>query len=135
MRKLPLVLLLALLPALGGCATVARLEAAWQSVKSATVSPAGVVVTAKIFDALEATATNYLKLNRCSATSGPICRSPAVTPRLVQAVHDGRAARNSLLAFQQAHPGQLGDQGVYDALQAAIATITVIVNDYIGATS
>lgn len=134
MRKFPLILLLALLPVLGGCATVQRLEAAWQSVKSATVSPTGVVVTAKIFDALEATATNYLRLKRCSTTSGPICRDPAVTPRLIQAVHEGRAARDTLLAFQKAHPGQLGDQGVYDALQASISTITAIVNDYIGAT-
>lgn len=133
MRRLSAAILA--LSLLGGCATFQRLDTAWTAVKSATVSPEGVIVSAKIFDAVEATATNYLKLKRCNGTNGPICRDPAVTKTIITAVRQGREARNSLIAFQRAHPGQLGDQGVYDALQTSIDTLTGIVNAYIGAKS
>lgn len=131
MRKI--ILALALAVSLGGCATLQRIDAAWQAVKSATVSPQAVVVAANTFNALEATATNYLRLAKCTGANGPICRDPAITAKVIPAVRAGRAARDSLLAFQRAHPGQLGDQGVYDALQASISTLTAIINTYGGA--
>lgn len=131
MRKIILAIALAAL--LGGCATLARIDAGWQAVKSSTVSPAAVVVAANTFNALEATATNYLRLKKCTGANGPICRDPAVTAKVIPAVRAGRAARDSLIAFQKAHPGALGDQGVYDALQSSIGTLTSIINTYGGA--
>lgn len=131
MRKI--ILAFALAVSLGGCATLQRIDAAWQAVKSATVSPQAVVVAANTFNALEATATNYLRLAKCNGSNGPICRDPAITAKVIPAVRAGRAARDSLLAFQRAHPGQLGDQGVYEALQASISTLTQIINTYGGA--
>lgn len=133
MRKLAAAILA--LSLLGGCSTFQKIGTAWTAVKSATISPEGVIISAKIFDAAEATATNYLKLKRCNGTNGPICRDPAVTQTIITAVRQGREARNSLIAFQRAHPGQLGDQGVYDALQTSIDTLSGIINTYIGAKS
>jgi hypothetical protein len=90
---------------------------------TATVDPQAIIIAANTFDGLQATAKNYLRLPRCSAASGPVCRNPAVTPSIITAVHSGRDARKKALAFLKAHPGQLGPQGVYDALQGAVGEL------------
>lgn len=118
---------LSLLFVLGGCA---NFQNAWNVLTSAQVTPQTVVVAANTFDALEATATAYLKLRRCSATSGPVCRDPGVTKKIIPAVRSGRVARNNLEQFFRDHPGQLGPQGLYDALQAAINTLQGIISQY-----
>lgn len=122
MRKLLLACAVAL--SLGGCA---QLQNAWSVITSASVSPDSVVVAVNAFNAVEASATNYLLLVKCTGSNGPICRDPKVTPKLIQAVRSGRIARANLEQFLQSHPGQLGPTGLYDALQAAITTIQQIV--------
>ncbi len=128
MRKLLLVIPLAF--ALAGCATIQRLENIVQSAGSVTVSPRLVAVAAQSFDALEATATNYLLLKRCSAASGPVCRDPAATRVLIPAIRNARQNRNALEQFLRTHPGQLGPSGLYDALQASITAVTGIMQTY-----
>lgn len=131
MRKL---LVLSLLLVLGGCAALSKVENAFNTLSGATVSPAAVVVAVNSFDALEATATNYLRLKKCSPATGPVCRDPAATKVLIPAVRNARKARNDLESFLADHPGQLGTQGLYDALQLSINTIQgIIVTYHIGA--
>ena len=113
-----------------GVAGCANLQNAWNVITSTSVSPTVVVIAVNTFDALEATATNYLRLPRCK-TGGPIaCRDPNVTAKIVPAVRSGRAARNQLEAFIGSHPGQLGPKGLYDALIAATATLQTIFAQY-----
>lgn len=127
MRKL---LILPLLLALGGCAALQKAENAFSTLSGASVSPEAVVVAANTFDALEATATNYLRLKKCSPSTGPVCRNPDATKVLIPAIQNARKARNDLEDFLTDHPGQLGPQGLYDALQLSINTIEGIVATY-----
>ena len=123
MKKIVLALALAL-----GLSSCASLQNTWNTLTSTQVTMTTVAVAGNTFDALEATATSYLRLPRCSATSGPICRNPGITKQLISAVRSGRVARNNLEQFFTDHPGQLGPQGLYDALQAAISTLQTIIN-------
>lgn len=128
MKKLFIVL--ALLIPLGGCANLQRLQDGFEAITTTTVSPKAIVIGANSFNALEATATNYLNLTRCDKTTSKVCRDKAVTAILGPAVLNARKARNDLIAFQKAHPGQLGTQGLYDALQLSITTLTGIIDTY-----
>lgn len=121
MRKLIMAGVLAL--ALGGCA---NLQQTWDTLTSAQVTPQVVLIAGNTFDGLEATATNYLKLARCTGSNGPVCRDPATSAKIISAVRSGRVARNNLEQFFADHPGQLGPQGLYDAFQAAISTLQTI---------
>ncbi len=107
----------------------ANIQNAWQAATSATVSPTVVVVSANTFDALEVTATNYLRLPKCNSTS-VVCRNPTATAKIIPAIRSGRVARNNLEQFMKDHPGQLGSQGSYDALKASIATLQDIFSQY-----
>lgn len=136
MKKLLAIALLAL--SLGGCASLNtfkdKVETAWSVVTQASVSPQAVIIAANAFDGLEATATNYLTLTRCNGTKA-ICRDPGATKKLIPVIRSGRTARDKLIQFLDEHPGQLGDKGLYDALNAAIDGIKAVVVQYnIGAT-
>ena len=117
MKKL---IILSLVLSLGACA---QIQKDWEVVTGVSVSPTAVIVAANSFDALEATATNYLRLKKCSASSGPVCRDAKATAVIIPAIRSGRSARNNLEQFLKDHPGQLGPQGLYDALQAAITAL------------
>ena len=124
--------ILALVLALGlaGCAAdVAKFKAAYDVVTSSSVSPTMVYVAANTFDALEATATNYLKLPKCGGSAN-ICRNQAAVVKIIPAVRAGRVARNNLEQFLKDHPGQLGPQGLYDSLTASITTLQTIYSTY-----
>lgn len=134
MKKFLAIAALAL--SLGACA---ELKNAWDVVTTATVSPTLVVVAANSFDAVEATATQYLKLPKCvkgTASAPGICRSRSGTAMLIPAIKSGREARDELLQFMQDHPGQLGPKGAYDALIGATGSLKAIMAQYnIGASS
>lgn len=125
MKKLLAILALTL--TVGGCA---QLQNDWAKLTSAQVTITTVAVAGNTFDALEATATSYLQLPRCNGTNGPICRDPGATKKIISAVRAGRVARNNLEQFFTDHPGQLGPQGLYDALQASISTLQSVINTY-----
>lgn len=132
MRKLFTALVLAV--ALGGCATLQNLQRdvqiVWDVATSAKVSPTAVLIAANSFDALEASATNYLRLPRCSAVSGPVCRSPSASRAIIPAVRAGIRARNDLKAFYRDHPGELGPSGLYDALTSSARSIRAVLEQY-----
>jgi hypothetical protein len=126
---------------LGGCAPGsfgAKVEGVVSAMTGATVSPKAITILASTYDALEATAKNYVdpRLNkRCNGSNGPICRDPDATIALNKAIRSGRVARNNAKQFLRDHPGQLGAQGLYDALEAAVSTLEAIFKQYsIGAT-
>lgn len=117
---------------LAGCllASCASLQNAYNAATGANVNPTTVIVAANTFDALEATATNYLKLPKCTASNGPICRDPAATKAIIPAVRSGRVARTNLEQFFKDHPGQLGPTGLYSALTASISTLQGVYAQY-----
>ena len=115
-----LIIVVAIALGISGCAS---LQHGWDVLTSTQVSPQLVSVAGNSFDALEATATNYLKLTKCTGNNNPICRDPAITKRIISAVRTGRVARANLEQFFHDHPGQLGPAGLYDAMTAAIATL------------
>lgn len=118
MRKLLLVATLAV--SLAGC----------QLLTEASVNPTAVIVAANGFDAVEATATNYLSLRRCAPTTGPVCRSPTVSKLIIANIRSGRLVRDKLVGFLRTHPGALGVKGDYDALIVTTETLQAIINQY-----
>lgn len=128
MKKL-LIPLLAL-SLLTGCAgELQKFKSAYEVVTSSSVSPTMVYVAANTFDALEATATNYLRLPKCGG-SVVVCRNQNAVAAIIPAVRSGRVARNNLEQFLKDHPGQLGPQGLYDALTQSITTLQTIYTQY-----
>ena len=125
MRKIIIAALVSL--SLGSCA---QLTNAWDTLSGTTVSPTAVYVAANAFDAVEATATNYLRLQKCAATSGSVCRNAAATAQIIPAVRAGRVARTNLETFMAQNPGALGPVGLYNALTAATTTLQAVVSQY-----
>lgn len=115
------------LTSLVGCASLTN---DYNAITGSTVSPTAVIVAANAFDAVEATATNYLRLKKCSATTGPVCRNVAATAAIIPAIRSGRQARNNLEAFMQANPGVLGPTGLYNALTMATSTLEQVFAQY-----
>lgn len=113
---------LALAIPMGGCATLDKLVNVNTTVSTYTVKPSDMVIARQSFNAVEIAATQYLSLKRCDG-SNVVCRSPAVTPDLIQAIRRGRVARNNITQFVKDHPGQLGPTGLYDAVVSATSTI------------
>lgn len=111
MRK---IAFLALALALGACAQLKTIEGVYTYVSTATVSPSNVYIAANAFDAVEATATQYLL--GCRAKKFTCTASARRT--IIRAVRSGRAARNQLETYlQQSVPAP---SAVYNTLIAAI---------------
>lgn len=107
-----------------------RISAIIQIATSASVSPNLIFIAANTFDGLEVTATNYLRLSRCTGANGPVCRDPEAAEKIIATVQSGRIVRNKMRQFLRDHPGQLGIQGDYDALKESIATLQTIFTKY-----
>lgn len=130
-----IILVFALSMTVAGCTTqfgerASDIFSVVSTASAATVDPKAIIVAAGVFDGVEVTATQYLRLPRCRPTSGPVCRAPAATKPIINAVRAGRKARNAALAFVKTHPGQLGPGGLYDALQTAVGTLQSIFSTY-----
>jgi hypothetical protein len=102
--------------------------AALKTLSGATVSPTAIVVAANAFDAVKATATNYIAY--CTPNPSPAGCNDAAIQKLIPAVRAGTSARDALEQFQADHPGQLGNKGVFDALTAATTTVKAIIAEY-----
>lgn len=123
MRKIFVVLALTL--SLAGCQNAQGL---WDRFTTAQVSPRAVYLAENGYDAVEVTATGYLKI--CHARmSTPGCSSTAIA-QIIPAVRSGRIARNNLNAFMKAHPDALGATGLYDALVTATNTLQSVSTQY-----
>jgi hypothetical protein len=133
------VAVLAIGLSLGGCAKLVEatqfISTASAAVEDLSVSPEMVLIASNSFDAVQVTATNYLRLKRCTGDNGPICRDPAVTPSIIAMIKAGRVARDDLQKFMRDHPGSLGKTGLYSALTQSVTTIQAMMATYIAATA
>jgi len=116
----------------GGCATPLGegFTSAVASLNSAKVSPAVILAASNSFDAVQVTAENYLRLPSCRRATTAICRQPAATKPIGNAILAGRKARDAAQDFLRDHPGELGPKGLYDALTASVGTVRDIFNQY-----
>jgi hypothetical protein len=122
MKKIILAFALAL--SLGACSTLQSLS----SLTTVQVSPQAVYLAENSFDAIEVTATGYLRI--CHAKmSTPGCSSTAIA-QIIPAVRSGRVARSNINAFMKAHPDALGAAGLYDALVTATNTLQSVSTTY-----
>lgn len=122
-RLIPLLLAFGL----AGCATLTQ---DYAIITGATVSPAAVIVAGNAFDAIEATATNYLVFCRANRTIAGCGSYVAARKAILPAVRSGRVARNNLENFLTANPGALGPSGLYNALVTAINTLQGVAQTY-----
>ena len=123
MRKMILAVALAI--GLSGCAnTLQKLETA----AGVVASPTTVYVARNSFDALEASATNYIKYCTPKKTA-PGCSSAAIA-QLIPAVRAGRVARNNLTAYAAANPGAGTPTSLYNALVTATNTLQAVASQY-----
>lgn len=118
-----------------GCALTDKIGNAYTSITSTTVSTDAVTYAASAFDAVQITATNYLRLRRCTGDNGPICRDPAITPQIIALVKAGREERNALKRFVRAHPGELGMEGTYAGLKQTTQSLQNLLAAYKAATA
>lgn len=126
MKKIFAVVALAL--SLGGCANFTSFSDVVSRITTAQVSPQAVYLAENSFDAIEVTATGYLRI--CHARmSTPGCSSTAIA-QVIPAVRSGRIARSNINAFMKAHPDALGATGLYDALVTATSTLQSVATTY-----
>lgn len=127
--------LLAIGVLLAGCGTIGDTfniaRQGFQSATQVTVDKRAVTIAVSLFHAAERTATVYIKQKHCPVgIQRPTCMSPPIRERLAVAITEGQKARDSLLDFVESHPGELGSQGVYEALQRATATLKSVFATY-----
>lgn len=116
---------------LGGCQSIEFVRQTWDAVKSVVVSKDGVVVAVSLSRAAERTGTVYIGQKRCPpGVQRPTCMSPEIRETIATAMVEMRKARDALLDFVEAHPGTIGDQGLYDGLRAATSTLKSIFATY-----
>jgi len=128
MKKLVIIVAVAL--GLSGCAVMTAIDNGFGIATGSSVSPQAVIIEVNTFDAIEATATNYLRLPRCNGAALQVCRSPAAMAQIIPAIRSGRLARNQLELFLKQNPGKLGPTGLYNALAGAVTTLQGIVATY-----
>ena len=122
MKRLLTALFLA--TALVGCA---KIESAYQAVTTTSISPQQVYIAANAFDAIEASATQYLRLPVCGKLP---CRNPSATNSLVASIRAGRLARNKLEASVNAAPNAPVDANLFATLTSSTTTIKAILAEF-----
>jgi len=113
------VALIALALPLASCSTI-------KTITGITVNQKSVAVAVQAFDAVQISATNYLKLPTCTAGQSTIkdaCKDAKVVPVLVKDVKAGRAARDSLWTASKGTADGIGIRAAYDAVIAATTAI------------
>jgi len=116
--------LLVICLALGGCA---NLQAAYGVLTGTSITPQQVYISANAFDAIEATATQYLRLPPCGSLP---CRNPSAVSVIVPAVRSGRLARNQLEAAISANPGAPVNANLLATLESSTSTLKAIMAEY-----
>ena len=114
MKRLLIIGLLAF--SLGACAQLRGLQTAYSIVTESTVPAQTVIVAANSFDAIQATATQYLIYCKNNITV-PAC-SAGNRRTVIKYVRVGRAARNQLET--SIATGAPGPGAIYNTLIAAI---------------
>lgn len=111
--------MLALAIPLGACSTL-------KTIAGFTVPQKTIAIAVQAFDAIEVSATHYLRLPDCAAgqsTLANACRQPTAVSVLIKDVRAGRAARDSLWTASKSAPDGIGVKAACDAVVAATAAI------------
>lgn len=125
------ILIIALALTLSGCATFERFKQVAETVGELRITPQAVIIASNTFDAVEVTATNYLRLKRCNkAFVTPVCRNPTATALIILAIRSGRVARNNLQQFLKDHPNELAPATAYEKLTSITDTLKGIYAQY-----
>jgi hypothetical protein len=131
MRVLRFAAVLLLSFSIAACAPFSVVKQTWDVAKTAVVSKNGITVAVSLSRAAERTGTVYIGQRRCPAgVQRPTCMSPQIRDTIATAMIEMRKARDALLDFVDAHPDQIGDQGLYDALKASTGTLKSIFATY-----
>jgi hypothetical protein len=113
---------LSLCLALGSCA---KLETVYSAATTSTVPAKSIYVAANAFNVVETAATGYVQY--CTPNPTPAgCNDTVIVNDIIPTINKGVTARKTLTAFVNAHPGELGDSGVYDALVTATSTLQTL---------
>jgi len=97
------------------------------AITSAKINRKAVFTAASVANGLISTADIYLSLPICGKAP---CRNPAATEPIANAQATLSSARSAMLDFMKAHPGELGDKGLYDAMVLATSQIKSIFATY-----
>lgn len=127
-----IILAVVLSASLGGCASFQAFEQKLQNVvqaaTSATVSRKAVVVSGNVANGIIQAATDYL--NFCAVNNtNVVCKKTAIA-KLIPEVRRVQENRNRLEVFLRDHPGQLGQMGLYDALNQSVSAINDVLMAY-----
>jgi hypothetical protein len=125
MRLISMAAIAVVALSLGSCA---KLQDAWETATTAKVPATVVIVAANSFNAVQSTATNYIRF--CTPNPAPVGCSDEAIQKLIPAIRSGRTARDSMETFLTDHPGELGPRGLYDALVTSTDTISTILAQY-----
>jgi hypothetical protein len=107
--------------ALEGCANPASLE----------VTPSQAVIGENGFDAIEQTATNYLRLPWCPSTAAtPICKTRTGVRAIEPAIRTARGDRDMIQTFLKANPGQPIPVTMQSAMAAAASNLQGLLAQY-----
>lgn len=108
---------------LGGCAQIQTLE-------GASLNTTQVYAAANAFDAVELTATNYLKLPVC-VSGGPIlCRNQQAAAAIVAAGRGGYQARRTLISACIAGTTSTACVSAYTTLTTAVTGLQNVFTQY-----
>jgi hypothetical protein len=125
MRSVTMVAIVTVALSISGCA---KLTNAYKTITEAKVPAQTLIVAANGFNAAKSVATTYI--NYCSPKPQPVGCSNDAIGKLIPAMRAGTKARDDIETFIDQHPGELGAQGLYDAVVAATNTINQIKQQY-----
>jgi hypothetical protein len=109
---------------LGGCA---RFQEEIDYALNAKITTKQVDIEANVFDAFEATITNYLKLPPCGTAP---CRNQNAVKVLVPLVRSGRIVRNKLEAAVNSNSNGPVDANLFATLTSSNDAIQSIISEY-----
>jgi hypothetical protein len=107
---------------LGSCANI---QTAYDAVTTSTVPAKSIYVAANAFNVVETAAAGYVTY--CTPNPTPVgCNDAVIQGSIIPAINKGIDARNTLKTFLAAHPGALGDKGLYDVLVTTTSTLQTL---------
>lgn len=118
--------------AIAGALSLALLASACSAINTLTspaLTPTQVIVAANAFDALEASAANYLALPTCPINA-PVCKTAAGVRAIVPAIRAGRAARSTLEAAVNSGGSMSLSVSTFTTLKTAITTLQAMMAQY-----
>ena len=124
-----IVIALALVLSLGGCATFQKIDNAIGVIGQTKINSKSAYVAINVFNAAERSATAYLRLPPCEGVM-KVCRAIGAAQAIDQPFRSGMQARNDLRAYMRANKGTLADAGLYNTLIAATNSLQNVMSIY-----